>query len=87
MCLYAGIVRTGEIADHTVPHRGEASRSPTVAQHNLDQTSPLRVRQRLVERSRVREPKEESARERNKNFWESQKPALAQRRGRARRTE
>jgi hypothetical protein len=41
MCLDAGIVRPAEIADHIVPHRGDVNSSPTLAQHNLDQTSPL----------------------------------------------
>jgi len=41
MCLDAGIVRPAEIADHIVAHHGDVNSSPTLAQHNLDQTPPL----------------------------------------------
>jgi hypothetical protein len=41
MCLDAGIVRPAEIADQIVSHRGDVNSLPTLAQHNLDQTSPL----------------------------------------------
>jgi len=68
MCLDAGIVHPAEIADHIVPHRGDVNSSPTLAQHNLDQTSPLSfsIANTSVPlgTSRVRKPKEETAWER-----------------------
>jgi len=78
-------VRPAEIADHIVPHRGDVNSSPTLAQHNLDQTSPLSFSiGGYVSASwngRACKPKEETAWERKENFWESQKPALVERHG------
>lgn len=91
MCLDNGIVRPAEIADHIVPPRGDVNSSPTLAHHNLDQTSPrsfsIARTSGLLERSRVRKPKEESAWEWQENFWDCQKPAFAARHSHACRTE
>ena len=73
-------MRPAEIADHIVPHRGDVNSSPTLAQHNLDQTSPLSFSiGGYVSASwngRACKPKEETAWERKENFWESQISAV-----------
>ena len=66
MCLDVGIVLPAEIADHIVPHRGDVNSSPTLAQHNLDQTSALIFDREYVSASH--KPKEESAWERKENL-------------------
>jgi len=81
MCLDVGIVRPAEIADHIVPHRGDVNSSPTLAQHNLDQTSPLSFS--IASTSVLRASPRKSSLEQNENFLESQKPAFAERHGHA----
>jgi len=65
MCLEAGIVHPAEIADRIVSHRGGVNSSPTwrstIWIRPRRSHFRSRVRHCLLQRSRVRKPKEETA--------------------------